>query len=174
MKVPLVLVSVAIVIAVAVFGRVGGDDAGFIEGNEVLSNVDETDNKGVVDEQVEGVSSTQDPIPIATPTPSLVPQASTPPNPSISNSEYVFPGASVISDSGGELIMQSNSGTDEITEWYQAKLKSLGMNVNTSVKTQANEKVLNKLAASGTSAGVGVEISKDEGSSTVRILVTFN
>ena len=173
MKVPLVLVSVAIVIAVAVFGRVGGDGVELVKENEARSSVDNPGVEGVDDEQVEDVSDIQDSTPTTIPTPSFVPRATMIPNTTVSNSDYIYPGASVISDSEGELHLQSNFGTDEITEWYQAKLKSLGMNVNTSVKTQANEKVLNKLVASSADTSIGVEISKENGSSLVIIIVTL-
>lgn len=170
MRVPLVLVSVAIVIAVAVFGRVDGD-AVISEDGETHPEVNSSDVKGEADEIAEEVDGTQIPTPTVIPTSNPTPQDI--PQPSYSNSEYVFPGASVISDSGSELILQSNSGTDEITEWYRNKLKSLGLNVNTTVKTKANDKVLNKLAASGADTSVGVEISKEDGGTLVTIVVTF-
>jgi len=170
MRVPFVLIAVAIVIAAAVFGRSSSVESEVTETDRTPSTV--SDIKGIDDEIVD---SSGTPVLTLLPTPTSTPKPAVESTPllSLSTKGYVYPGAAVISENDNTIEMQSSSDTDEITDWYSEKLMSLGMNVNTRVKTRANDKVLNKLVVSGTSGKVSVEVSKEDGSSQVRIIVLF-
>jgi len=61
-----------------------------------------------------------------------------------------------------------------ITEWYRSRINSLGYNVKSFVKTSANDKVLNKLAAAKSGSEISVEIARDPGSIVTAITVLID
>jgi hypothetical protein len=169
MSISLVVIAVVIIISATVFGKSSTDESESIETAEPQQTTNEV--KGASSDK-EAVIETPNPTVLSTPISTPVPTAGSTVAPTQLSSEYVYPGATVISESDNRIEMQSSAGTDEITNWYSDKLKSLGMNVNTRVRTRANDKVLNKLVAVGTSK-VAIEISQEDGSSLVTIIVSF-
>ncbi|OGG01811.1 hypothetical protein A2Z33_00950 [Candidatus Gottesmanbacteria bacterium RBG_16_52_11] len=88
--------------------------------------------------------------------------------------DYIYPGATVRSQSEDSLSLESGDSPDKVTDWYEEKIRSAGMNVRSFVKTKTNGKVLNKLSAAGTDdVSISIEISREPGESAVRITVTL-
>jgi hypothetical protein len=87
---------------------------------------------------------------------------------------YIYPDSSVISRDGSQLHLESDAESDTITEWYKTKIASSGMNVKTFAKTKANDKVLNKLVATDGVEQIAVEISRQSGADTVKIIVSLD
>ena len=98
------------------------------------------------------------PIPTYTPSPQLPP-----PN----TSDWQYPGS--VQASPGNY--QSSDPPEKITDWYQDKIKNLGLNIKTFVRTKANDRVLNKLVGANSQTEIRVEISKNPGDSTTRIII---
>ena len=92
-------------------------------------------------------------------------------NPNILN--YKYPNSQIISTSSNLLSLESFDDSDVITNWYKEKVNSLGMNVKTFVTTKANDKVLNKLVGADGNKEIGIEISKENSESAVKISVTI-
>ncbi len=85
---------------------------------------------------------------------------------------FIYPNAIVIAKSGNNLILQSNDDADKITDWYKQKIKELGMVASSFIKTNANGKVLNKLAGSSGEKEILVEVAKQHNENTVNISVS--
>ncbi|TSC88179.1 MAG: Uncharacterized protein G01um101416_202 [Microgenomates group bacterium Gr01-1014_16] len=101
----------------------------------------------------------------ATPIPTT-PVTVTPPS---VTSDWQYPGGSQISAG----VYESSDPSDKITDWYQDKIKQLGLNTKTFVRTKTNDRVLNKLVAAGISTEIRVEISKNPSDSLTRITVDY-
>lgn len=122
----------------------------------------------------------------ATPTPLIEPTnqlTSTPPqnNPTPTtkpegnnNNGFIYPGATLKSNSSGNLILESNDSPDTITDWYKNEIKNQGVNVTSFVTTKTNGNVLNKLAGANGEKEINVEIERKEGTSTTLIQVKQN
>lgn len=102
-------------------------------------------------------------IAIPTPSPTLTPQNFI--------DELVYPNSKKVSGGENSFVLESNDDSDVITNWYKDVIRSLGMNVKTFVTTKTNGKVLNKLAGTGSSGEVTVEISKSADSAKVEVRV---
>ena len=132
-----------------------------VSNQKVLSQTQET--------QEQETSPTDTPSPTLPPTQTPTPKPGSPPSSSIS--AFVYPGASLKSQTLASLVLESNDNTDKITDWYKAKIEELGMNVKSFVTTRANDKILNKLSAADGAREINVEISKEQGTSLVVISV---
>lgn len=88
--------------------------------------------------------------------------------------DFKYPASNIISQSSSTLLLESENSTDDITSWYEDKIKSYGFNVKTFIKTKANEKVLNKLAGAKNDLEILIEISKENEQSMVKIKVSIN
>jgi len=132
-----------------------------VSNQEVLSQTQEA--------QEPDSSPTDSTSPTLPPTHTPTPKPTRPPSSSIS--AFVYPGASLKSQTTTSLALESNDDTDKITDWYKTKIEELGMNVKSFVTTRANDKVLNKLSAADGAREINVEISKQQGTSLVVISV---
>lgn len=124
-------------------------------------------------------SSSPSPTPIPTPTPILIPIPPTfTPQPKTSSSlnilDFKYPDSTIVSQSSSLLSLESSNTPDDITKWYEDKIKSFGFNVKTFVKTKTNGNVLNKLAGAKNNLGVLVEINKENDQEKVKITVTLD
>jgi hypothetical protein len=88
-------------------------------------------------------------------------------------SYYNYPNSEIISSSSTRLVLRSKDDTDAITDWYKNKIIERGMGVRNSVKTKANNEVLNKLAGTSSSEKVEIEITKSSDETTATIEVTL-
>lgn len=105
------------------------------------------------------------PIPLNTPVP-----VTTTNNPQPTTDNLVYPGSRQVADG----VYESPDDTDTITDWYKAKINSLGYNVKTFVKTSANDKILNKLVGAKPREELSVEISKNPGSPVALITIRLD
>lgn len=83
-------------------------------------------------------------------------------------SDYIYPGARVVSQADNQMVLSSQDDVNKITDWYKQNLE--GMNNKSYVNTNTNGEVLNKLLANQTgNYQVSVEISKKPVSKTTNI-----
>ena len=117
---------------------------------------------------------TPTPTPTSTPLPpppslTLAPRSPAPP-PDEVGSDWQYPGSTELSPGN----YQSSDSPDKITDWYQAKIKSLGLNIKTFIRTKANDRVLNKLVSSNGKTEIRVEIAKKPDESVTSITVAID
>ncbi|OGH19319.1 MAG: hypothetical protein A3D74_01540 [Candidatus Levybacteria bacterium RIFCSPHIGHO2_02_FULL_37_13] len=87
------------------------------------------------------------------------------------NADFKYPNSTTISQSGSETAYESSDDPKKITDWYKKKIKSIGMKATSFVQTSTNGNVLNKLVGASQNQEVRVEISKQNNSSLVKIVV---
>lgn len=129
--------------------------------------------------------STQNPTPtVLTPTPTQNENSkvtiiiknntlpSSTPTPSASSS-FIYPGASVKSNSNGEIILASYDNPNQITDWYKDKIKSEGMNTTSFVVTNTNENIENVLAGANKTQEVKINITKKSDEKEVLIRISI-
>jgi hypothetical protein len=166
MHVPWVLVATAVLVATLVFGRIHNEDS--------TANQKETDTEDVMGTNVVATIS-----PASEETPTKTQQAVETPEQTLTTDSpggdrnYIFPNSEIVEISDSKYVLVSTSSADEITDWYTEKLNSLGLNINTRVRTKANDKVLNKLVAASSSVKVTIEISRENSNSNIGIVVTI-
>lgn len=130
-------------------------------------------------------SNTSLPTPTSTPavvvpTPTSNPSPTTrPPTPPVTvtvtvtppsvTSDWQYPGSTQVSAG----VYESSDPSDKITDWYESKIRQLGLNIKTFVRTKTNDRVLNKLVAAGKSMEIRVEISKNPSDSVTRIVINY-
>lgn len=107
---------------------------------------------------------------VATPSPTPIPAGS---QASGIKSSLFYPGASIISQSSNEFVLQSSDSPDTITPWYKEKIKSMGMSSKSFVTTKTNGNVLNKLVGADGKNEIRVEISKQANESITVIKLYF-
>lgn len=112
------------------------------------------------------------------PSPSDSPQLSSPaPSPQAPSSDldsYRYPSSTIVSSSSDTLMLESQDSSDTVTDWYQDKIQSQGLNTKSFVKTKTNGQVLNKLVAAGGSTKIEVEITQASDQSIVSIRVNLS
>ncbi len=87
-----------------------------------------------------------------------------------SNGDWQYPGSTKV----GDNKWQSSDSATIITDWYVAKIKALGAPVTSFVKTQANEKILNSLAAAKSNWKIKVEVSQESAKAPIFISVVLD
>src|SRR3989338_4347040 len=116
---------------------------------------------------------TLSPTPITHNQPTGIPPTSTPTNtptqPTQPNSDFQYPGSTLIERVESTTIFESIDDPKKITDWYKDKIKSMNMNVTSFIQTSTNGKVLNKLAGTNGKTQARVEIEKQENSQIVKI-----
>jgi hypothetical protein len=80
--------------------------------------------------------------------------------------QFVYPGAVIISQSTDQLRLSTGDDADTVTNWYEQKIKAGGANIKSFVKTNTNGNVNNSLSGSGGNLAVNVNIKKTPGSQT--------
>lgn len=125
-------------------------------------------------------NSSEEVSPSLTETPSIQPTAPIPTRPAEQSqgswgnlSAFIYPGAKILTQTQTSVNLESFEDPEKITNWYKDKIVSLGMNVKSFVTTKTNDKVLNKLAGADGKREINVEISKDSGTSLVKISVSL-
>jgi hypothetical protein len=160
MKIAAVAIATLLVIVGAVAAR--------------LNRPNQTETLSLEVESQEGVSLTPAAAPTSEPT---VAKPTKPTDevqaPSGNISEFVYPGAKILTQTQNSVTLESLENADKITYWYKDKIVGLGMSVKSFVTTKANDKVLNKLAGADGKREIAVEISKDSGIPTVKISVSL-
>lgn len=171
----LILLMILIVVMAGVGYRISGQK----HNSEVLNSSTESIEKDLTPEPTSTQSPTSDVIP-PTPTPQPLSEFSTSPLPhsspspsSISLANFIYPNSQLIQSSSSSIILESNDNSQTITEWYKDKIRSLGFNAKSFITTNANGKILNKLAASNGEAEIMVEIEKEPQSQIVKISVNL-
>ena len=162
MKIPAIFIAVFIIIVGALSTRLNRKDTG----SSTLSY--EVSNESSVT-----FSPTPTSVPTATATPTPVRKQDSSGVISPSLSDFLYPGAKILTISQTSASLESSEDPDKITDWYKDKIVGLGMNVKSFVNTKANDRVLNKLAGANATRQINVEISKDSGTSLVKISVSL-
>lgn len=113
--------------------------------------------------------------PTLTPTPTPTTFIPTPqPNNDQSDLDFKYPNSTIISQNGNETVYESTDDSKKITVWYKDKIKNMKMNVTSFVQTNTNNNILNKLVGADGNKEVRVEISKQNNSAVVKIVVVSN
>ena len=169
MNIVVTIVAVVLVITGVFISKILKKEIQTSETSQVLSVEEEIKEEEVT--PTTGSHQTDTPIPTKTPIPSL-PATKTPVSTNLSNFHY--PNSQVVSSGENSLILNSIDNADTITDWYKEKIKGEGMSVTSFVTTKTNDNVLNKLVGADGEREIRVEITKEAGSSTVKISVTLN
>lgn len=116
----------------------------------------------------------------STPTPqnTLTPSSTNTPQPTITKntvsiSDYVYPGATVKSNSANSTLLEVSGNVDTVTDWYKAKIKSQGMNITNFVVTKTNDVTKNVLVGGKNGEDVDIEITQSGANGVVRIEVAL-
>ncbi len=91
-----------------------------------------------------------------------------------SPANYFYPGATVTSQSGAEINLESNDSTEQVTEWYKNYIEINSMNTTSFMTTNTNNNVLNRLVGTGNGQKIDVEIKKNSEERTTRIKILLN
>ena len=169
MNIVVTIVAVVLVITGVFISKISKKEIQTSETSQVLSVEEEIKEEEVT--PTTGSHQTDTPIPTKTP----IPSPTNTPKPASSNlSSFQYPNSQVVSSSENSLILNSIDNADSITDWYKEKIKGEGMSVTSFVTTKTNDNVLNKLVGADGEREIRVEITKEAGSSTVKISVTLN
>ena len=169
MNIVVTIVAVVLVITGVFVSKISKREIQTSETSQVLSVEEEIKEEEVT--PTTGSHQTDTPIPTKTP----IPSPTNTPKPASSNlSSFQYPNSQVVSSSENSLILNSIDNADSITDWYKEKIKGEGMSVTSFVTTKTNDNVLNKLVGANGAREIRVEITKEAGSSTVKISVTLN
>ena len=169
MNIVVTIVAVVLVITGVFISKISKKEIQTSETSQVLSVEEEIKEEEVT--PTVGSHQTDTPIPTKTP----IPSPTNTPKPASSNlSSFQYPNSQVVSSGENSLILNSIDNADTITDWYKEKIKGEGMSVTSFVTTKTNDNVLNKLVGADGEREIRVEITKEAGSSTVKISVTLN
>ena len=169
MNIVVTIVAVVLVITGVFVSKISKREIQTSETSQVLSVEEEIKEEEVT--PTTGSHQTDTPIPTKTP----IPSSTNTPKPASANlSSFQYPNSQVVSSGENSLILNSIDNADTITDWYKEKIKGEGMSVTSFVTTKTNDNVLNKLVGADGEREIRVEITKEAGSSTVKISVTFN
>ncbi|HLE48803.1 MAG TPA: hypothetical protein VI819_02110 [Patescibacteria group bacterium] len=146
------------------------------ESNDAKSTdeISPTDTPRIISEEVSLPSTTQTPQPVQQKIEIKNDVESDSNNNSASNppiNDFYYPGAGNIGSSTKTLNLESPDHPNKVTDWYKNKIQSFDLNVNSFVKSSADDKILNKLSAASGSFEVNVEISRNPGESITHIKV---
>lgn len=88
--------------------------------------------------------------------------------------KFIYPDSTVVHEDESNLQLASGEESDTITDWYKSKIELSNMNVKTFVKTNANNKVLNKLVATNGNFQIDIEINRETQGDAVKIEVNLS
>lgn len=91
-----------------------------------------------------------------------------------SSSNYIYPNATVLSQSENEIHLETSDSTQSVTDWYKNYISENNMNTTSFVTTNTNDNILNRLAGSGNGQKIDVEIQKNSGESTTKVKIILN
>ncbi|MBI4036907.1 hypothetical protein HY385_00600 [Candidatus Daviesbacteria bacterium] len=94
------------------------------------------------------------------PTHSQAPSLATASPSSDSSGQFVYPNAQTINQDQGMVNLQSEDNPTTITNWYQDKIKQLGFTITTSIQTNTNGNLSNKLIGNNKDQFIDIEITK--------------
>lgn len=131
----------------------------------VNTEIEKNEEAGDIQEEtiIEEIQENQADLPSITPTADVMDQ------PGSSIGFLVYPNSKIISQNNSQAVLESDASTDEITDWYKGKIDEYDMNVTSTVKTNTNGNVLNKLSAAGSNLKVEIEISRSNSDSLTKI-----
>ena len=169
MNIVVTIVAVVLVITGVFISKISKKEIQTSETSQVLSVEEEIKEEEVT--PTTGSHQTDTPIPTKTP----IPSSTNTPKPASANlSSFQYPNSQVVSSGENSLILNSIDNADSITDWYKEKIKGEGMSVTSFVTTKTKDNILNKLVGADGEREIRVEITKEAGSSTVKISVTLN
>lgn len=131
-------------------------------------NVATTTNSVLEEQEDEVIETTSEP------TQSPIPLNSYSEN--VTNDEleaFIYPNATRQSVSQSTVILQSTDDISTITDWYEDKIKDMGLQTKTFVRTNSNGTVLNRLVGSRSSYELSVELRKNADSPQSTITLTI-
>lgn len=111
-------------------------------------------------EQIENFDFLEEGTNSASPLPSPAPIA-----------DFIYPSSTVKNQTITHLELESSSGSDTITKWYETKIRDLKFNAKSFAKSTANGNVLNKLSGAKPEETIEVTIKQDQNTSKVLITV---
>ena len=87
--------------------------------------------------------------------------------------EYVYPGSTVIKTEGSTIFLQSSADPTTITNWYVDQIEKAGFSAKSTVRTNTNGNILNKISASSSGQKIEIEIKRAPNSSITEIKVNI-
>jgi len=135
----------------------------------------------VLSESTAEPSATAEPTPSPTLEPTIIPTSTasatprvqpTPTNSPDQASGWVYPGSSVTSLSP-VLQMTVTADQKAVTDWYKSRIQTMGMNTTSFIVTSTNEKIYNKLVATGAGKKVDVIIERNSTNEPISVQVTL-
>src|SRR3989344_2344723 len=74
-----------------------------------------------------------------------------------SSIEYVYPGSTIVKTDGSTFFLQSSVDPGAIIDWYRSQIENAGFSAKSTVRTNTNGNVLNKISASGVSQKIEIQ-----------------
>lgn len=105
---------------------------------------------------------------IVTVAPTAEPEQTTAPT------NYLYPGAKVVSQSTDEIQLETTDSPQQVTDWYKNYIQENEMNTTSFVTTNTNSNVLNRLVGTGNAKKIDVEIKKTDGEESTKIKILLN
>lgn len=91
-------------------------------------------------------------------------------SPNLSN-QFVYPHAQAVNQDQSIVNLESDDDPTVITNWYQDKIKELGLTITTSIQTNTNGNLSNKLIGEGRNQFINIEVTKQNGQPKTTIII---
>lgn len=87
--------------------------------------------------------------------------------------EFRYPNSELIQSGDNSNSLESSDDSQIVTNWYKNKIINSSMEIKTFIQTNANEKIVNRLAGSDIKRKVEVEITKENDQSKTKIFINI-
>lgn len=165
------VVSLAILVVAMITRSATNGSVNPLEKTNVLSA---TVEESPTPQPVVSTSPTPTVAPVVLETPTPIAPTSTP-NVQSSVEMWLYTGAVTDKSVGSSsLSFTTRDSAKAVATWYKNKMNELGYNSKSVIQTQSNEKVLDKLSGSGSRGSVAIEISQDNASAPVKVVVNVD
>lgn len=145
--------------------------AGIMNRSAIKSDLEITTTPTITNTVIPTPTESSEEIILNTPMPTTKPTITLRPTSvqQINISSFIYPGLKEVSPGKYE----SADSPDQITKWYEDVIRSQGYSINTFVKTNSNDNILNKLVGAKSGVQLQIEIIRKNGSTitTVTVLI---
>lgn len=88
---------------------------------------------------------------------------------SISIDSFIYPESVIVEQDEDSIYLTTSDEVETVTMWYEDMIKSLGLNINNFVRTEANGQVLNKMSGEAVDFSFTAVITSEMSSDLVHI-----
>ena len=88
-------------------------------------------------------------------------------------SDFIYPHAEIIATTKDTIKLESIDEPDEISMWYEDKMKSSNFNIKTFIKTSSNDDIVNKMVGNNENFQISIDIAKPSKSDLVGIEISL-